>query len=236
MTYLSATEPEFVVGTTSGYAPYVSLDGEGRYEGFDIDFANALAQKLGQKLVIKDLGSMPSLMLALQQNKIDALIWAVSITPERTQKMRMIYYQGDKVTQMPFLFWKKAPKEIRSIDDLKGRTVSVEALSFQESVLKKYPDTQLKQVEKISDGIMEIRFGKSFATMIDPSLVAKWTAQNPNLQVVWLPLKPDEYALGNGICIHKNKSDLAARIEAATEKLIQEGKVLELEQKWGLRN
>ena len=47
---------DFVVGTTSAYAPFVSLDEEGQYVGFDIDIAEALAEKLGRRLVIKDLG------------------------------------------------------------------------------------------------------------------------------------------------------------------------------------
>ncbi len=226
-------EKEFVVGTTSGYAPYVSLDAEGRYEGFDIDFAEALAKKLNRKLVILDLGSMPGLMLGLKKNKVDALIWAISITAERSQKMEMVYYQGEKVTEMPFLFWKKVPEGIRSIDDLKNCVVSVEAGSFQEGVLKKYPDVVLKQVEKITDGIMEIRFGKSQAAMTDPSLIAELTTKYPDLKVIRLPLKPEDASMGNGICI-KKESQLAQEVKAATEQLIAEGKVAELEKKWKL--
>src|SRR5271157_3699018 len=82
---------DLVVGTTSGYAPYVSLNEQGKYEGFDIDLAELLAKKLDKKLVLKDLGSMPSLMLALKQNKIDALIWAVSITKDRLKNYEMVY-------------------------------------------------------------------------------------------------------------------------------------------------
>lgn len=48
---------DLIVGTTSGYAPYVSINAEGEYEGFDIDVAKALADKLGRKLVIKDFGT-----------------------------------------------------------------------------------------------------------------------------------------------------------------------------------
>jgi ABC-type amino acid transport substrate-binding protein len=66
---LFAEEPKptetLTVGTTSGYAPYVSLDSQGQYEGFDIDFAKLVAERLNKKLVIKDLGSMPSLMIGL---------------------------------------------------------------------------------------------------------------------------------------------------------------------------
>src|SRR5690242_7188338 len=98
---LIAEESSFIVGTTSGYAPFVSLDNQGNYEGFDIDLAELVAKKLNKKLVIKDLGSMPSLMMGLKMNKVDAVIWAVSITQERLKQMEMVYYQGEKLTVMP---------------------------------------------------------------------------------------------------------------------------------------
>ncbi len=228
---------QLVVGTTSGYAPYVSLDAKGRYEGFDVDFAESLAKKLNRKLVIKDCGSMPSLLLALEQGKVDLVIWAVTITEERNKKMEMVYYQGEKVMEMPFLFWGMVPEGIHSIEDFgKDRkdAVSVEAGSWQENVLRKYPQARLKQVEKITDAIMEIRFGKSKAAMADPSLIAELTAQFPELKVLRLPLKPEDYSLGNGICIKKSNQQLASEVKKATELLIGEGLVAELEKKWRL--
>lgn len=234
---LFANEEPLVVGTTSGYAPYVSLDQKGNYEGFDIDFAELLAKKLNRKLVLKDLGSMPSLLLALQQKKIDLLIWAVSITPDRLKNMEMVYYQGEKETEMPFLFWKKVPEGIQSIEDL-GKDpkfqISAEAGSFQESVLKNYPQVRLKQVEKLTDAIMEIRFGKSNAAMTDPSLVSELMAQYPEIKVLKLPLRPEEYALGNGVGINKANQELAKQVQAAAEQLLSEGKIAELEKKWKL--
>lgn len=231
---LSSAEPEpLIVGTTSGYAPYVSLDAQGKYEGFDIDFAAELAQKLGRKVVIKDCGCMPSLLLALQQKKIDVLIWAVSITEDRLKRMEMIYYQGEKVTEMPFLFWKNVPEGISSIEDFSSM-ISVEAGSFQETVLRKYPNVQFKQVDKITDAIMEIRFGKSQAAMADPSLIGQLTARYPELKVLYLPLRSRDYSLGNGVCVSKTNLELSGQIRRATEELIAEGRVAALEKKWNL--
>src|SRR5207249_4261464 len=64
-----------VIGTAAGYAPFVSINKQGEYEGFDIDVAQALTKKMGKKLVLKDLGSMTSLFMALEQGSIDAIIW-----------------------------------------------------------------------------------------------------------------------------------------------------------------
>lgn len=37
---------QFIVGTAAGYAPFVSINQQGEYEGFDIDVANALAKQM----------------------------------------------------------------------------------------------------------------------------------------------------------------------------------------------
>jgi ABC-type amino acid transport substrate-binding protein len=230
-------EETLVVGTTSGYAPYVSLNEQGAYEGFDIDVANLLAQKLVRKLIIKDCGSMPSLMLALKQDKVDALIWAISITEERQKNMEMIYYQGEKVTEMPFLFWKQIPSNIHSIDDLgqdPKKSICVEAGTFQEAVIKKSPTIKFKNVDKITDAILELRYGKSFATAIDPSLVSRFQAQYPEIKVLRLPLPPSHHSLGNGICISKKKEALVAQVKQAVTQITAEGKIVELEKKWNL--
>ena len=224
-----------IVGTTSGYAPYVSLDAAGKYEGFDIDLAELLSQKLGRKLVIKDLGSMPTLFLALKQGKVDVLIWAISITEERMKSVDMVYYQGEKVTEMPFLFWNTAPEGIRSIEDLAKNSkkgICVEAGSYQDGVVKKFSEMQVKYIDKITDAILEIKFGKALGAMVDPSLVARFKAQYPEIKVLNLPLPINEQALGNGICINKSQSELSAAVKKAVEELTKEGKIAELEKKW----
>lgn len=229
---------DFVVGTTSGYAPFVSLDAQGKYEGFDIDLSKLLAEKLGKKLVLKDLGSMPSLMLALKQRKIDALIWAVSITEDRMKNIDMVYYQGDKMIEMPFLFWNKIPEGINSITDLSKdpkKSICAEAGSFQEDVLKKFPDINIKNVDKITDAIMEIKFGKSFATTVDPSLLPRYLAQYPEIKVLNLPLPLNSQSFGNGIGINKANPTLTSQVKKAIEELTSEGKIAELEKKWKLK-
>jgi arginine transport system substrate-binding protein len=232
-----AAEETFTVGTTSGYAPYVSLDNKGEYEGFDIDLAKLVAEKLNKKLVIKDLGSMPSLMIGLKQEKIDAIIWAVSITEERQKRMEMIYYQGEKLTTMPLLFWGKIPENIKGPEDLKNdpkKIICVEAGSYQEQVMKSYPDLVLKNVDKITDALMEIKFGKSLAVAVDNPLVPFLLKQNPELKVLYFPLPPSEQSLGNGICINKNDQELVSQVKKAVEELTNEGKIQDLEKKWNM--
>lgn len=225
------------VGTTSGYAPYVSINDRGEYEGFDIDIIRLIAQKLGRTLVLQDCGSMPGLMLALKQRKVDLLIWAISITHERKMSMNMIYYQGEQGTRMPFLFWKNVPTPMNSLEDLQHtqRKVCVEAGTFQESVVKaaRLPCTH---VDSITHAVLSLKYGKAIAVPIDPSLVNRFSSQYPELRVVELPLSPEHQSLGNGICIHQDQKELGVLVQQAIDALISEGKIIELEKKWGLWN
>lgn len=233
----TAPVEKFVVGTASGYAPYVSLNEKGEYEGFDIDFAHLVAERLNKKLVIQDLGSMTSLLVALQKKKIDAIIWAMSITEERRKEMNMVYYQGEIVADMPFLFWKEAPEGIETIEDLASKTdktICVEAGSAQDIALRKYPSLKIRFLDKITDGIMDLKYGKSFATSIDSSLVRLLQSRYPELKVLKLPLPENLHTFGCGVCLHKEANEMTAKLEKITADLRAEGKIAELEKKWNL--
>ncbi len=233
--FANENENPLVVGTTSGYAPFVSLNEKGEYEGFDIDLANALAAKLKRPLWIRDFGSMPGLMLALKQGKADALIWAISITEERKKSLDMIYYQGEKVSDISLIFWKTAPQGIKDFAGLpRDRIISVEAGSYQESVLNKVPKLDLNRIDRVSDAILALKYGKSWAAALDESLFPKLKAQHPELQKIKLPLPPEDVSQGNGICVNRSNRELSSQIEKAVEELRADGTLERLEKKWGL--
>jgi len=228
---------KFVVGTTSGYAPYVSLNAQGEYEGFDIDLAYLIGKRLNREVVIRDLGSMPSLLVGLKKKKIDAIIWAMSITDDREKEMDMIYYQGDKICEMPFVFWKQVPKGVEKIEDLAkvpNCTICVEAGSYQDSVLQKYPDLKVRYLDKIADSILELKYRKALSTVLDNSLIELLQSQYKDLKVLNLPLPSDQRSLGNGICIHKENCELTQKINLIVADLIAEGEIAKLEKKWNL--
>ncbi len=236
--FSSAIAKDLVIGTTSGYAPYVSINTKGEYEGFDIDIAQALADKLGRKLAIKDFGSMPSLLLAIKQNKADILIWSISITQERQKQMAMIYYQGEKTTSLPLLFWEEIPDNIKNLEDMANNpktVVSVEAGSFQENILLSVPGLNLKQVDKVSDAILELKYGKSQATLIDNSLKSIYMEKFPKLKSLTINLPESKQSLGNGICLNSNNKDLIAAVQKAVNELFSDGTIANLEKKWNLK-
>ena len=233
----NAIAEDLVVGTTSGYAPYVSLNAEGEYEGFDIDIAKALADKMGRKLVIKDFGSMPALILAIKQNKADVLIWAISITHDRQKQMAMVYYQGEKVTSLPLLFWGEIPDNIKCLEDMANNpknVISVEAGSFQENVLLGIPGLTIKQVDKVSDAILELKYRKSQATLIYNSIKKIYMKKFPQLKSLTITLPELKQSMGNGICLNSNNTELIAAVQKVVDGLLTDGTIADLEAKWKL--
>jgi arginine transport system substrate-binding protein len=236
--YSKGVQP-FVIGTTSGYAPFVSLNDKGEYEGFDIDIAKELASKLNRPLKLKDYGNMPSLMLALKQKKVDALIWAISITEDRKNTFKMIHYQGDKMNEVPLIFWGEIPEKIKTLADLGNdckKPICVEAGSYQEEIMKTFPKISLKYFDGVQDVILDLKYGKSIASSVDPALLPRFLNKYPKLKVLSFPLPKELQSEGNGICLNKENQELAEKVSKAIDELKKEGVIFQLERKWELRN
>ena len=77
-------EDELVVYTEAGFAPY-EFAYENDIVGVDIKIMEAVAEKLGKKLVVKDV-NFDSIIGAVKTGKADAGAAGITITPERGVK------------------------------------------------------------------------------------------------------------------------------------------------------
>ncbi len=225
---------QFIVGTAAGYAPFVSINQYGEYEGFDIDIANALAKQLGKKLILKDLGSMTSLFTALDQNTIDAIIWGLSITPDRLKKVAMIHYQGEITASYPLIFWKAIPEGIHTLVDMEGKIVCVEPTSSQDAVVSNYVFINKLPVEKVDDALLNIQYGKADAAFVEPAIAKKFKNKYPEVKILDVPLAPEDQVKGVGIVIKQNNAEMISQVQEAVKTLKAIGIITQSEQKWGI--
>lgn len=224
----------FIVGTVAGYAPFVSIDTHGEYVGFDIDIANAVAQQMGKKLILKDLGSMASLFMALEQGSIDAIIWGLSITQDRLKKVTMIQYTGETTTAYKLIFWKTIPENIHTIEDMNGTTVCVEPASSQDVVISNYGFINKIPTEKVDDALLHIQYGKADAAFVEPAIAKKFKHKYPEIQILDVPLAPEDYVMGIGITLKKENVELAHDVRQAVEHLKSQGIISKLETQWDI--
>ncbi|MBK7921541.1 MAG: transporter substrate-binding domain-containing protein [Veillonella sp.] len=82
---------KFAAETT--YPPFEFADGD-KYQGFDVDLANAIGKETGKKVEFVSMG-FDALIPALQSGQIDAIASGMVITKERLEKIDFSdpYYQ-----------------------------------------------------------------------------------------------------------------------------------------------
>lgn len=223
-----------IFGTASGYAPFVSVNQQGEYEGFDIDVAHAIANVMHKRIKIQDLGSMATLFEALKTGRIDAIIWGLSITKKRLENVAMVHYQGETTTSYAMLFWQKIPNGITSINDMKGMSVCVEPHSSQETVLDKYPLIRKIPIEKVDDSLLFIKTGKADAAFVEPAIAKKFKSQFPKIIMLDVPLSAEDQVQGIGIAIMPTNTEMIALIQSAVTTLTRQGIIEKLEKKWNI--
>lgn len=231
---ISSDRKTFIIGTAAGYAPFVSINAQGEYEGFDIDVAKALAQDMNMNLEIKDLGSMSSLFIALDQGKIDAIIWGLSITQERLNKVAMIKYQGKETTSFPLIFWETIPNKATNIYELKNVTICSEIGSCQESVINGYDFITKLPVNNIDDALLNIQYKKADGAIVEPAIAQKFQKKFPQIKIIDLHLTPQDQIQGIGIAIKKDNIKLLNAIQNSIQNLENLQIISNLEQKWDI--
>lgn len=235
----SATQESntLIVGTNP-FPPYESINDAGEWEGFDIDIAKKIADNLGKTLVVKEM-AFDSLIMALKQGKIDMIIAGVSITAERQKEIAMIHYHGKPTTTFPLVFWGKIPQSVTSIEDvqhLPNKTICVQTGQIQADFLDTYKDIiTVKKVPEVTDCIMEIKYHKSIACVLESAVAAKIKKEHPEMQIIDVPICESIQNLGHGIGVKKENTKLAQQIKTIVSSLKESGSIAKLATQWGIK-
>ncbi len=232
-------EPEtksnlLTVGIGGDFPPFEMTDKQGEIYGFDVDVAQALADKLGKKLKIVSM-AFDALVLGVKQEKVDCIMSALSITKKRAEEMAMVHYYGKPLTMLPLLFWQTVPVGVTTIEDLAklpNKTVTAQVGSLQEEVLSHYSCVDHKYLGELPDMMVDLKYGKSIAMVVEPAIAQALMKDNPELKSIAIPLKPEEQDFGNGIGIKKENVKFVAQIEKAIKAMKTDDTLIKLEQKW----
>jgi len=153
----------------------------GGLQGFNIDLGEELARRLGRKIEIEGT-EFSGLVPGLNAKKYDFVLAPVTATPERAKSM--LFTEGYLDTDYTFVI-KKGATPIHALEDLKGKTISVNKGSAYELWAK---DNAAKYGFKYdvygnnADAVQAVQSGRAEANLAG-STVAAWAAkQNPSVQ------------------------------------------------------
>src|SRR5258706_621156 len=111
------------------FAPHAFPNLSGGYQGFNVDLANEIGKRLKRKIIL-DAAQFSGLVPALQAGTYDFLAAPTTVTKERAESM--LFTEGYLNTDFPFLIKKGSPKVTR-LEELKGKTISVNKGSAYDS-------------------------------------------------------------------------------------------------------
>ncbi|AXN37450.1 transporter substrate-binding domain-containing protein [Peribacillus butanolivorans] len=220
-----------VMGTSADYPPfeYVETSKSDEIKGFDIDIAKAIGKKLGYEVEVKDI-DFNSLVPALENKSIDFVISGMTPTPKREQSVDFsdIYY-----TAKNMIVTTKDSK-IKTVEDLKGKTVGVQLASIQETLatdLNKNKDIGMK-VEKrnrIPEVVQEMSSGRFDAVIMEDTVAKGYLKDNKDL--VGYVIESGEEDAGSAIAFQKG-SKLTEEFNTELKKMLENGEMEKLILKW----
>lgn len=172
----------FTLGLDADFAPMGFTEDDGSIVGFDIDLANAVAEKMGVKVEVKPI-DWDSKGMELSSGKIDVIWNGFSITDERRQEV---------LFSNPYLSTKqsvivKADSDIKTKADLAGKRIALQDGSTSEDALKADTATyetigedNISRFKENSQVLMEVDAGRADAAVIDEIFV-RYYLQKENL-------------------------------------------------------
>ena len=167
---------EIRVGFEAGYFPFEMTTKDGKFIGFDIDLAKALAKSMGVKMVPVNT-DWAGIIPALVTNKIDIILGGMTITQERNLKVN--FCDPYIVIGQAILLNKKHEGKVTSYKDLndpKFTIVSRLGTTGEESVKRMIPKANYKSYEGQVEAAMEVIQGNADAMVYDLPFIEKTQA------------------------------------------------------------
>ena len=221
---LTAEEGVIVFGTNAEFPPfeYVSTsDGLiGEYDGIDIAIAAAIGEALGLEVEINNM-EFDSLLVALENGQVDAVIAGMTVTDERLEEVNFStsYYAATQVMIVP------EDSDITCAADMEGKTIAV-IQGYTGEIAVQELGFDYESFKKGTDAILELVNGKADVVVIDSATAAKYIEDNEGLMIV-----EDEDTFGNeeyAIAVNKENEELLEAINEIIEELLADGTIADL--------
>jgi polar amino acid transport system substrate-binding protein len=224
----AASAQELKTAVDGTFAPHAFPNlSTGGIQGFNVDLANAVGEKLKRPLKI-DSAQFSGLLPAMQAGTYDFIAAPVTATKERAESM--LFTEGYLNTDFIFVEPRGAAGA-KSLADFKGKVVTVNKGSAYDSWARGMEAQVGWTVESFgtqTDAVQAVIAGRAAAN-ITGNTVGAWAAkQNPLLKTTYLHSTGLVWAM----TIRKGNEPMRALLENAIECLKLDGTIAKLHEKW----
>ena len=207
-------------GTNAEFPPfeYVTSGGTiGDYDGIDIAIAKQYGEDNDVEVKIENM-EFDSLLLALDNEQVDAVIAGMTITDEKKEAVAFSipYYTATQVMIV------KEDSDIKKAEDMADKRIVVIQGYTGETCVSEM-GYKYEAFKKGTEAIMELVNDKCDVVVIDSATAEKYVKDNEGLKIVEDndAFEKEEY----GIAVKKENTELLEKINASIQKMIDDGKI-----------
>jgi len=216
-----------VAGVKDSLPPFGYIDEKSRQiVGYDIDFINAIAKKLGVRVELKPVTSA-SRMPQLQESNIDIIAATMTNTPERAKQIDFsdTYFR----TGQAFITRKGA---VHSLKDLAGKRIgTAKGSTSEQNVKKSIPSATVLSFDDYPQALLALEQGKVQAVTTDEAILAGILAKAPNkaqFEIPALKISDEPYGLG----MRKGDKNFVAFVNKTILDMEKSGEARRIFEKW----
>lgn len=218
---------KIVFGVNPTLPPLGIFNDKNQIDGFDVEIAKKIGEILGVKVEIVQTGS-PDRIPFVSSGKIDAVLGAMTITPERQKVIDFTIPVHTEV--LGVLTTKSKPyKDWMELNDPSVRLVEVRGSTPVKLVQEKLPKAQLLLLDNYPDAIRAIAQGRADAMIDVMDFMTEHTAKHKvDWHIVETPIDIYFCAIG----IKKGNDTLREKLNVVIKEMHNSGYVDERWAKW----
>lgn len=216
-----------VLGFDDTFVPMGFKGDDGEYTGFDIEFAEAMSEKLGKKIELQPI-DWTMKETELNNGNIDFIWNGFSITEEREKQ---VDFTQPYLSNRQIIITLKG-SDIKTKKDLNGKVVAAQDQSSAVDAIGDYADNfkELVTFPTNDDCLRDLEAGRCDAVVADEILIRYYINLKGEDKYAILEdnFSEEEYAVG----VRKGDTELVKAWNKAYDELVEEGTLSELSKKW----
>lgn len=213
----------FTIGTNAEFPPFEFVASQGvidQYDGIDMAIAKKIAEDNGMTAAVENM-EFDSLLVALQNGQIDAVIAGMTATDERRETVDFStpYYTATQVMIV------KEDSDIATAADMADKRICV-IQGYTGEVCVQDMGYPYEAFKKGTEAVMELVNGKCDVVVIDSATAQKYVGDNAGLKIVEDAgaFESEEYA----IAVQKGNTELLDKINKSIEAMLADGTISDL--------
>jgi cystine transport system substrate-binding protein len=214
------------VATEGTYRPFsYHEDGAGDLVGYDVEVAEAVAEKLGLEIAFEET-QWDAIFAGLDAGRFDVIANQVSITPEREEQY---LFSEPYTVSRGVIVVNEGDTSISSFDDLEGKTTA-QSLTSNWNALATESGANVEAVEGWAQSVALLQQGRVDATINDELTFLDYVNTTPDAAIEVAAETEDTSE--SAFAFTQDKEALVEAIDEALAELREEGVLAELGEKY----